>query len=60
MVTILVMSAKMIYLGLLKINVFQNKDYDAIISVHDVINKIISRDLRLHCKCAHITKVWYL
>ena len=31
-------------LGLLKIKIFQNKDYDVIVSVHDVINKILSRD----------------
>ena len=44
MVTILVMSAKMAALGLLKIKVFRNKGYDSIISVYDVINKILSRD----------------
>ena len=30
-------------LGILKINLFQNKGYDVIIFVHDVINKILSR-----------------
>ena len=30
--------------GLLKITVFWNKGYDVIISVHDVTNKILSRD----------------
>ena len=44
MVTILMMSAKMATLGLLKIKVFWNKGYDVIISVHDVTNKILSRD----------------
>ena len=44
MVTILMMSTKMATLGLLKIKIFQNKDYDVIVSVHDVINKILSRD----------------
>ena len=44
MVTILVMSAKMATLGLLKIKVFRNKGYDVIISVYDVINKNLSRD----------------
>ena len=44
MVTILMMSAKMTTLGLLKIKVFWNKGYDVIISVHDVTNKILSRD----------------
>ena len=28
-------------LGLLKINVYLNKDYDVIIPVYDVINKIL-------------------
>ena len=37
MVTILMMSAKMATLGLLK-----RKVYDIIVSVHDVINKILS------------------
>ena len=44
MVTILMMSAKMATLGLLKIKVFWNKGYDVIISVHDVTNKILLRD----------------
>ena len=39
------MSAKMTALGLLKITVFWNKDYDLIISVDDVTNKTLSRDL---------------
>ena len=44
MVTILMMSAKMATPGLLKITVFWNKGYDVIIFVHDVTNKILSRD----------------
>ena len=44
MVTILMMSAKMATPGLLKIGVFWKKGYDVIISVHDVTNKILSRD----------------
>ena len=43
-VTILMMSAKMDTLGLLKIKVFRNKDYDVIIFVYDVINKNLTRD----------------
>ena len=43
MATILMMSAKKVSLGLLKIKIFWNKDDDVIISVHDVINKIFSR-----------------
>ena len=31
-------------LGLLKIKVFQNKDYDVIVSVHDFVNKTLSRE----------------
>ena len=44
MVTILMMSAEMAMLGLLKIKLFWNKGYDVISYVHDVINKILSRD----------------
>ena len=44
MVKILMMSAKIVTPDLLKTTVFWNKDYDAIIPVHDVINKILSRD----------------
>ena len=42
MVTILIMPAKMAALGLIKIKVFSNKDYDVIIIVYDVINKNLS------------------
>ena len=44
MVTILMMSAKMATPGLLKIKVFWKKGHDVMISVHDVTNKILSRD----------------
>ena len=44
MVAILMMSTKMVTLGLLKVKVFWNKDYDVIIYVHDVNNQILSRD----------------
>ena len=44
MVTILMMSAKITTPGLLKIRVFCNNGYDVIISVHDVTNKILSRN----------------
>ena len=44
MFTILIMSAKMAIPGLLKIKVLLNKDDNVIISVHDVTNKILSRD----------------
>ena len=39
------MSAKMATLGLLEIIVFWKKGYDVIICVHDITNKILSRDL---------------
>ena len=38
------MAAKMATLGVLKIKVFLNKGYDVIISVQDVINKILLRE----------------
>ena len=41
------MSAKMATLDLFKIKVFWNKGYDVIIFVHNVTNKILSRDS--HC-----------
>ena len=43
MVKILMISAKIATLGLFKIKVFWNKGYD-VISVHDVTDKILSRD----------------
>ena len=39
MVTILVISAKLAAPGILKLNIFQNKDYDVIILDYDVTNK---------------------
>ena len=44
MVTVLMMSAKMATLSLLKIKVFWNKGYDVIVSVHDLTKKYLSRD----------------
>ena len=44
MVTILIMSAKIITLGFLKIKVFWSKGYDVITSFHDITNRILSRD----------------
>ena len=44
MIALLMMSAKLATLGLLKIKVFSNKDYNLIISVNDVTNKILSCD----------------
>ena len=44
MVVILMISIKMATAGYLDITVFLNNFYDIIISVHDVNNKILSRD----------------
>ena len=44
MVTILMTSAKMATLGLFKIKLLWNNSYDVIIPVHDVTNKILSRN----------------
>ena len=44
MVEILMMLAKLATSGLLKIKVFLNEGYDFMISVHDVPNKVLSRD----------------
>ena len=44
MVTILMMSAKIATLGLLKLKIFWNKGYDVIVSLYDVINKLLSCD----------------
>ena len=45
MVAILIISAKLVALGLLKVKIFWNKGYDIIISIHDVINQISSQIL---------------
>ena len=44
MVTVLMMSTKIVTLGLLKIKVFWNKGYDIMISVHYVTNKTLTHD----------------
>ena len=44
MVKISMMSAKMATPGLLKVMCFWNKGYDIIMYIHDVTNKIWSRD----------------
>ena len=44
MVTILLMSAKLATLSLLKIKVFWNKGCDVIIPVYDATNKILSSE----------------
>ena len=58
MVVIFMMSAKLATLCLFKIKIFWNKGYDLIIFVHDVTNKVLSRDSKLSCRCGHVTKVW--
>ena len=49
MITILMMSAKMATLGLLKIRVFWNKGYDVIISTHDVTKKFLAHGSNYRC-----------
>ena len=44
-VVVILMILKLATLSLLKIEVFWNKGYDAIISVHDVTNEILPSDL---------------
>ena len=44
MATTLIISAKMAGPGLLRIKFFWSKGYDVIISVHNITNKILSRD----------------
>ena len=44
MVAILMMSTKLATLDFLEINTCWNKDYEIKISVHDITNKILSRD----------------
>ena len=44
MVAILMISAKMATLGLLKIKVFQSEGYDVLTSVHSLTNITLSRD----------------
>ena len=44
MVKILMMSAKLAAPGLLKINMFKNRGYDAIIVDYDVTNKILAHE----------------
>ena len=50
------MSAKMATLAFLKIKLLWNKGYGVIISVHDVSNKILSRDSNYIVDV--VTKVW--
>ena len=55
MVTILIISAKMATLGILKIKLFLNKGYDVIITAHDITNKFLPRDSNYN---GHVTKNW--
>ena len=55
MATILIISAKMATLGILKIKLFLNKGYDVIITAHDITNKFLPRDSNYN---GHVTKVW--
>ena len=44
MIAILMMTEKLVTLGLLKVKTFWDKDLDVIIRIHDVTSKISSRD----------------
>ena len=52
-VEILMMSTKLVTLGLLRVKVFQIKVYYVIIFVHDITNKIL---LKLYCRLGYVTK----
>ena len=56
MVAVLMMSAKLADAALFKIKVFWNKDYDIIVSVHGVTQKILSLDYKLCCRCGDVIK----
>ena len=56
MVVILMMSAKLTTLGLLKMKVFWSKGHDIIILIHDVTIKYLSRDSNYIVDVA--AKVW--
>ena len=58
MVTILMISAKMATLGLLKIRIFWNKGYDIIISWRHP--QIFITWFKFYYRCGHVTKVWQL
>ena len=57
MVTILMMSAKMATVGLLKMKLFWNKGW-----LHNLCPWYHQQNyitwLKLHCRCGHMTKVW--
>ena len=52
MVTVLMLPVEMVSSGLVKIKPFWKKGYDVIISVYDVINKILLRDLNYSANVA--------
>ena len=58
MVINLMISAKVAILGLLKTMVFWKKGYDVIITSHDVINKILSRDSNYIVDVVMWSKTW--
>ena len=53
MVAILMISAKLATLGLLKIKIFQNKCYDIIISVHEMTSKRFQVNYIVDVDCFH-------
>ena len=58
MVTILMLTGKLATPGVPKIEIFQNKGYDVMVSDYDITNKNFIAWLRLYFRCGHVTKVW--
>ena len=57
LVAVLMISAKLATLGLLKKQVFRNKGSDTIVYIYDVNNKILLRDSNYIVDVVHVTKV---
>ena len=58
MVAILMISAEIATLGLLKVQVFWNKGYYVIIAVYDITNEVLSRNSNYIIDAVNVTKVW--
>ena len=58
MVAILMISAEIATLGLLKVQVFWNKGYYVIIAVYDITNEVLSRNSDYIIDVVNVTKVW--
>ena len=57
MVKILMMSGKLPAPALLKIKMLENKCYDVICFVYEVIKKLITQ-IKSYCTCGYLTKIW--